>query len=167
MKKYKNADSFVQRKAEKELFKQFVTNKKEKYNYNDNDIEQNKRIWLNDDDDDNNYIEPDIYSKKYGIVGEIHTHLGALKSAQAHKVAADILKMLVVEKFYGKELTKYIVVCSEEEKKQLTESKSHLAFTIKYYGIKVEYYPLSAELQQELEETVKKQDLYGKEAIDA
>lgn len=154
MKKFANADSSVQCKAEDFLFDKF----KAQYGYDD--LKQNQRFWLNEEEND--FVIPDFYSEKHGIVGEIHTHLGALKPAQKHKVEADILKMLTIEKACGKKFTKYIIVCSEKEKEQLTESNSYLAFTIKFYDIKVEYYPLSDELQAELEETVRKQDMYGK-----
>ena len=159
---FKNADSSVQRNIEKVLVEEFKKAHQEEFIFNDCDKLDNQKVWLDIENDD--YIEPDIYSEEHGIVGEIHTHIGALKSAQKHKVSADILKMLTLERACGKELKKYIIVCSEEEKEQLTKSNSHLAVSIRFYNINVEYYPLTAELQTKLEDAVKKQNMYGKKS---
>lgn len=35
------------------------------------------------------YISPDFYSEKSKVIGEIHSHIGRLKSAQMHKIAKD------------------------------------------------------------------------------
>ena len=161
---FKNADSSVQREIEKVLVEEFRKAHQEEFKFDVLDKLGNKKVWLDIENDD--YIEPDIYSEEHGIVGEIHTHIGALKSAQKHKVSADILKMLTLEKACGKKLKKYIIVCSEEEKEQLTKSNSHLAFSIKFYNIKVEYYPLTAEHKAMLEDAVKKQNMYGKKLDD-
>jgi len=44
------------------------------------------------------HIEPDFYSEQDKIVGEIFAHQGKTKGGQNHKVAQDILKMLLLEK---------------------------------------------------------------------
>jgi hypothetical protein len=109
------------------------------------------------------YIKPDFYSEEKRIVGEIHTHKGRLKPAQRHKVAGDVLKMLLLDKVHDTTYTKYIVVCSDEEEKQL-KGDSHLAFTLKTFKIEVKKITLSEELDKKLEETMKNQDMYGKGA---
>ena len=153
MTKFMNGDSSTQQEIENDLFKAFC----EKYHYDT--LEQNPTIYLNEEK--TVYIKPDFYSEEKRIVGEIHTHKGKLKPAQRHKVAGDILKMLLLDKVHGTEYEKYIVVCSDEEEKQLNGS-SHLAFTLKSFGIKVKKIALSEELDKKLEETMKNQDMYGK-----
>ena len=161
MEKFANADASVQRDIEGRLIEEFKKAHQEEFGFAADDVIKGRKVWLNEEDND--YMLPDIYSEKYAIIGEIHTHLGSLKPAQKHKVAADILKMLTLEKACGKELKKYIIVCSEKEKEQLTKGSSHLVFTIKLYKINVEYYPISADLKNKLEEAMKKQDMYGKD----
>lgn len=153
MTKFMNGDSSTQQEIENDLFKAFC----EKYHYDT--LEQNPTIYLNEEK--TVYIKPDFYSEEKRIVGEIHTHKGRLKPAQRHKVAGDILKMLLLDKVHDTTYTKYIVVCSDEEEKQLKGS-SHLAFTLKTFEIEVEKITLSEELDKKLEETMKNQDMYGK-----
>ena len=43
------------------------------------------------------YIHPDFYSEENRIIGEIFAHIGDLKTGQKHKIAHDILKMLLLE----------------------------------------------------------------------
>ena len=153
MTKFMNGDSSTQQEIENDLFKAFC----EKYHYDT--LEQNPTIYLNEEK--TVYIKPDFYSEEKRIVGEIHTHKEKLKPAQRHKVAGDILKMLLLDKVHYTTYTKYIVVCSDEEEKQLKGS-SHLAFTLKTFEIEVEKITLSEELDKKLEETMKNQDMYGK-----
>lgn len=154
MTKFMNGDSSTQQEIENDLFKAFC----EKYHYDT--LEKNPTIYLNEEK--TVYIKPDFYSEEKRIVGEIHTHKGRLKPAQRHKVAGDILKMLLLDKVHDTKYKKYIVVCSDEEEKQLKGS-SHLAFTLKTFEIEVKKIALSEEQEKELEETMKKQDMYGKE----
>ena len=155
MTKFMNGDSSTQQEIENDLFKAFC----EKYHYDT--LEQNPTIYLNEEK--TVYIKPDFYSEEKRIVGEIHTHKGSLKPAQRHKVAGDVLKMLLLDKVHDTTYTKYIVVCSDEEEKQLKGS-SHLAFTLKTFEIEVEKITLPEELDKKLEETMKNQDMYGKGA---
>ena len=104
-------------------------------------------------------IKPDFYSEEQHIIGEIHAHLGKLKPAQVRKVATDVLKMLMFEKDYGEEFTKYIVVCDEEEEKQL-KGDSYLAEAITQYKIKVDCVDLSEKEKEKLEEAMKSQNLF-------
>ena len=106
-------------------------------------------------------ICPDFYSEKDLIIGEIHTHLGKLKSAQFHKIKGDILKMLLWEKCQGEtKYTKIIVVCNMDEFKQL-QGKSFVAEAIRQFDIKLEYVPLEKEQIVELEKAMRDQNLLG------
>lgn len=152
MTKFMNGDSSTQQEIEEYLFNKISEELGVKF-------EHNPTIYLNEEK--TVYIKPDFYSKEEKKVGEIHTHKGRLKPAQRHKVAGDILKMLLLDKVHDTTYTKYIVVCSDEEEKQLNGS-SHLAFTLKSFGIEVKKITLSEELDKKLEETMKNQDMYGK-----
>ena len=112
-------------------------------------LEKNKSIPLA-----NAHIEPDFYSSEFAIVGEIHAHIGKPKPAQSHKIANDILKMLLLEKVSGREYRKILVVCDVTEKKSL-EGKSSLAETIRQFGIEILYI--------ELDDAIKKQILDAQE----
>ena len=153
MTKFMNGDSSTQQEIEEYLFNKISEELGVK-------LKHNPTICLNEEK--KVYIEPDFYSEEKMKVGEIHTHKGRLKPAQRHKVAGDILKMLLLDKVHDTTYTKYIVVCSDEEEKQLN-GNSHLAFTLKAFGIKVKKIILPEELDKKLEETMKKQDMYGKE----
>lgn len=65
------------------------------------------------------YIQPDFYSESELVIGEIFSHIGKPKKGQDNKIANDILKMLLLDKFTGKIHRKIIVVCDEAEKKKL------------------------------------------------
>jgi len=80
------------------------------------------------------HIEPDFYSEQDKIVGEIFAHQGKTKGGQNHKVAQDILKMLLLEKMTGVTYRKYLVVCDEDMQKVLT-GKSALAESIRQFNI--------------------------------
>jgi hypothetical protein len=140
MAKFMNGDSSTQQEIEKYLFNKLPEELGVKF-------EHNPTIYLNEEK--TVYIEPDFYSKEERKVGEIHTHKGRLKPAQRHKVAGDILKMLLLDKVHGTKYKKYIVVCSDEEEKQLKGS-SHLAFTLKTFEIEVKKITLSEELDKSL-----------------
>lgn len=57
-------------------------------------LQRNPKVFLTE----GVHIEPDFYSKEAKIVGEIFAHHGKTKGGQNHKVAQDILKMLLLEK---------------------------------------------------------------------
>lgn len=102
-------------------------------------------------------IKPDFYSEAKKIIGEIHTHLGKLKPAQMHKVAADVLKLHLFDP--NNQYSKYYVVCSTEEYAQLT-GNSYLAEAIRQFGITVKYMELDTSIVEKLQDTMKKQNMY-------
>ncbi|MBR6717223.1 MAG: hypothetical protein IKI77_02635 [Oscillospiraceae bacterium] len=102
-------------------------------------------------------IRPDFYSESHKIIGEIHTHLGQLKSAQRHKVAADIMKLHLFDP--EQKYQKYYVVCSSAEW-DLLHGKSYLAAAVKQFGIKpMKYEPDDAE-RAALEDAMRKQNMF-------
>ena len=102
-------------------------------------------------------IKPDFYSEAKKIIGEIHTHLGKLKPAQKHKVAADVLKLHLFDP--NNQYSKYYVVCSTEEYAQLT-GNSYLAEAIRQFGITVKYMELDISIVEKLQDTMKKQNMF-------
>ena len=118
-------------------------------------IERNREIVLSQDPFVS--IKPDIYCEEPRIIGEIHSHLGKLKPAQLHKIATDILKMNLYEKSAGN-CKKYIVVCSEKEKEQLS-GNSFVAEAIRQYQVQVVYYELEEDMKIDLEKAMKKQNM--------
>lgn len=82
------SDSKVQREAEEIIFENLKSKLK------CNDLQSNVRILISKEN--NIWICLDFYSEENHIIGEIHTHLGKLKSAQLHKIEGDILKMPLV-----------------------------------------------------------------------
>lgn len=104
-------------------------------------------------------IVPDFYSEEKRIIGEIHTHMGKLKGGQPDKIASDILKMTLFEEVHGKKFSKYIVVCDEKEKEQLT-GISFLAEAIRHYDIHVLCFDIGADNYERLKATIKDQNHY-------
>lgn len=149
MDKFTNSDSSVQCEIENILFRivQSELNLK---------LEQNPIITLTKNSDIK--IQPDFYSYEAKVIGEIHSHIGKLKPSQFDKIAADILKMILLEKDFGEKFSKYIVVCSDDEKRQL-QGNSFLAEAIRQLKIEILFYELSESDNIKLENTIKKQNL--------
>ncbi len=103
-------------------------------------------------------IRPDFYSESAGVIGEVHTHYGKMRVGQRHKLAADILKMLAYEKDLGQKLEKYIIVCSEEEKRYL-EGSSYVAKAARMNDIHVIEYPLKGETEEKVRQAMLDEDL--------
>ena len=80
-------------------------------------VSRNPKIKMNNND--KVHIEPDFYSEEHSIIGEIFAHIGENKRGQSTKIANDILKMLLIEKDRCKSYRKIIVVCDEQEERDL------------------------------------------------
>ncbi len=102
------------------------------------------------------HVVPDFYSEEEHIIGEIHSHAGKLKSAQLHKIASDVLKMLLYEKTSGLNFDKYIVVCDKEEYDQLL-GKSALAESLRCFGVTVLLFELDNETREQLRKVMNAQ----------
>ena len=103
-------------------------------------------------------VAPDLYSESDKVIGEFYAHIGALKPAQKHKIAADALKMIMLEKDKGQKFRKIIFVCCDEVKKYL-EGKSYLAAALRTFGVKVEIIRLSEEQRQKIIAAQKRQKM--------
>ena len=95
------------------------------------------------------HIEPDFYSEEEKIVGEIFAHHGKLKVGQSHKVAQDILKMLLLDKMQGVTYRKYLVVCDKEIERALT-GKSALAESIRQFDVQLVCIVLPEDLRDKI-----------------
>lgn len=150
MNKRKLSDSTQQRKAEKEQIQRVSML------LNIPDLRENPTLQFKSDASVT--IKPDFYSESAGVIGEIHTHYGKMRVGQRHKLAADILKMLLFEEDLKKELKKYIIVCSEAEKRYL-EGNSYIAKAVKMHHINVVYIPLDAEREEKVRKAMLDEDL--------
>ena len=110
-------------------------------------FEKNPKLFLSDNAF--TYIQPDFYSHKECIIGEIFSHVGKPKKAQDNKIANDILKMLLFEKVAGKKYRKIIVVCDEAELKKL-RGLSALGESIRQFEIELLYIPIDPVLRDML-----------------
>ena len=110
-------------------------------------FEKNPKLFLSDNAF--TYIQPDFYSHKERIIGEIFAHVGKPKKAQDNKIANDILKMLLFEKVAGKKYRKIIVVCDEAELKKL-RGLSALGESIRQFEIELLYIPIDPVLRDML-----------------
>ena len=81
-------------------------------------------------------IRPDFYSEANRIIGEIFAHRGNVKVGQSHKIAEDILKMLLFEKDRGCSFKKILVVCSAELERYL-HGKSKMSAACQQFGIEI------------------------------
>lgn len=110
-------------------------------------LERNPKLYLSNDNQI--HIEPDFYSEKDLIIGEIFAHIGKSRKAQSNKIANDILKMLLLDKITGKKHRKIIVVCDETELKQL-RGKSALSESIRQFEVELLYIPISTDLRNKI-----------------
>ena len=94
-------------------------------------------------------IEPDFYSEKHHIVGEIFAHIGIPKRGQHNKIANDVLKMLLFDKMTGIIHRKIIVVCDAQEENAL-RGDSALAESIRQFGIELKRIDLDAETREKI-----------------
>lgn len=147
-----SSDSKVQRKTEEIIFENLKSKLK------CNDLQSNARILISKEN--NIWICPDFYSEEKHIIGEIHTHLGKLKSAQLHKIEGDILKMVLFEKCYnGERYRKMIAVCDIEEYNQLS-GNSFVAEAIRRFDIELHYASLEQTQINEIKQAMQEQNFY-------
>ena len=119
-------------------------------------LKGNKRRYL--DAENKVYIYPDFFSEREKVIGEIHAHIGRLKPAQQHKIAADALKMILHDKACGDEYHKYIAVCDISEYECLT-GESYLAKALREFEIDVLMVEIPENMRRRLRDAMKRQDL--------
>ena len=120
------------------------------------ELEETPKIYLAD-----THMEPDFFSEKAGVVGEIFSHIGKPKKAQDNKISNDILKMLLLDKLHNKNYRKIIVVCDDAELKQLT-GKSLVAESIRQFNIEIKKFDLSDEVRNRIIEAQNRQVMVNK-----
>lgn len=119
-------------------------------------LEQNPKLYISDNK--YTYIQPDFYSGKELVIGEIFAHIGEPKKAQGNKIANDILKMILLEKISGKKYRKIIAVCDETELKKL-KGKSVLSESIRQFGIELLCVDVSDELRLKIVKAQERQKM--------
>ena len=119
-------------------------------------LEKNPKLYLSNNE--YTYIQPDFYSEVEPIVGEIFAHIGNPKPAQNHKIANDILKMLLLEKITKQQYRKILVVCDEAEYKTLC-GRSALAESIRQFDIEVLFIEVDGAMKTQLLEAQQRQKM--------
>ena len=119
-------------------------------------LESNARVYLNDSH--KSYIEPDFYSEEFRIIGEIFAHIGSLKVGQKHKIANDILKMVLLEQATGKRYHKMIVTCDPEIVKYLN-GYSYIAESVRQFDIEIISFTLSDDMIASIASAQKRQKM--------
>lgn len=149
-KSYDNSKSDFQAKIEK------VQIKKLEENLNITGLANDSNICFKGDP--NSKIKPDIYSAEHLIIGEVYTHLGKLKSAQMHKVMADILKLILFKEDSGAEYKMYYLICDEDVRKSML-GNAVICNAVRLHRIEIVCFELDDALKATLKETMRKQDL--------
>lgn len=89
-------------------------------------------------------VKPDGVDQKRKIVVEVFARIGKLKSAQTHKVQADILKLVFIEKITGEQWRKIICFACPEAAAAL-QGQSWASEAVRAFGVEVHVVPLPPE----------------------
>ena len=146
----KNSRSDVQMSIEEDVIKGF----EQKMNLHDLKCE----AYLPFPGDASAKIRPDIYSEEHRIIGEVYSHLGKLKSAQMHKVQADILKMILYKDDSGIDFHMYYLVCDDGAADSI-RNNSVIKIALRREDFTLVVVPIDDEQRALLSSTMKKQDL--------
>ncbi|MEL7654300.1 MAG: hypothetical protein AAGU75_00140 [Bacillota bacterium] len=141
-----NSSSIVQREAEELTANQYSIE-------TGINFERNKQFRFN-----SNTADIDIYSEDHQIIGEIYSHVGKLKSAQADKVKRDILKLLYIDAKTDKTHNKLFIVNNQSTFDCLINN-SWLADAINTFGIKPVLVRIPQTMIDKLLAAQKEQDL--------
>lgn len=142
----KKSDSAEQQRAEEIIFEKIKP-------WLGVELERNPRIPVG-----TTYMEPDFYSRDAAIVGEIYAHIGRRHSGQNDKIAADILKMLLLEKLEGKRYRKIFAVCDEELYKKINNGiSSVLAVCFEQFGVEIKMIDIGDEAKDVIVAAQKRQ----------
>lgn len=144
MESREKSNSFEQQMAEQIIFEKVK-------NWLNKDLKENEKILVG-----KTYMQPDFYSKKDGIIGEIFAHIRKPKKGQDNKIANDILKMLLLEKLEKRTYRKIIVVCDEQEREKL-KGTFVLAECISQFDIEVKMIDIETDLRTMLIAAQKRQ----------
>jgi len=92
-------------------------------------------------------LRPDGVDLKNRVLVEAYAHIGNLKGAQVHKVRADLLKLLLLERKLGGTWRK--VLCfADESAAKTTRGNSWLADAIREFNIEVHVIALPTEIAE-------------------
>jgi hypothetical protein len=101
-------------------------------------------------------VKLDGFDKKRHVLCEVYAHLGVLKAGQRHKVAHDILKMLLVEKDQGGRPWRKICCFASKVPKELS-GNSWLAHAAKQFHVKFEAVGLTPSTVASLEKAQRRE----------
>ena len=99
---------------------------------------------------DSTVVKVDGVDEENRVLCEIYAHIGVLKGSQPDKVAADLLKMMLVEADKGGTWCKVFCFADEDASAKL-KGRSWLALAARQFGVKI----LTIELPKDLQDSVK------------
>jgi hypothetical protein len=83
-------------------------------------------------------IEVDGINYENRTLCEIYCHVGSLKASQRHKIAADILKLLLAEKALGRGKWRKIICLVDRKAAQSVQGRAWLSVAAHEMGIQIE-----------------------------
>jgi len=92
-------------------------------------------------------LRPDGVDLKNRVIIEAYAHIGNLHGAQTHKVRADLLKLLLLERKFGGTWRK-ILCFADDSVAKTTRGNSWLAEAIREFNIEVHVIELPAEIAE-------------------
>ncbi|MEZ5002897.1 MAG: hypothetical protein R2730_07655 [Chitinophagales bacterium] len=99
----------------------------------------------------------DFFNKKQTKFFEIYSGINEIKAGQKRKIAADILKLIYIEKLLEREIDKYLVLIDESIKCKLINGKSWLSKLIETYKIEVKVVDVGNNLMADVLKDKKRQ----------
>ena len=94
-------------------------------------------------------VKPDAVDMNKKIVVEVFARIGKLKSAQMHKVQADILKLAFIDKETGGDWRK-IICFGCKEAASFLQGQSWSANAAKSFGIEIKIFEMSGEQKESI-----------------
>lgn len=101
-------------------------------------------------------VQVDGYSSKAKVLCEAWAHIGAPKPAQKSKVMKDALKLIFIEKSFGKKFKKIIVFADEKARSSFI-GNNWMAECLKYFDINCELIKVSAKKKRLIKNAQKRQ----------
>jgi hypothetical protein len=92
-------------------------------------------------------VKLDGYSREHRVLAEAYAHYGELKPAQRQKIAADVLKMVYVERVLGGTWRKYLCL-ADGNAQDLVLRSGWLAEAARTFGIEARVYPLPLDVRK-------------------
>ena len=110
---------------------------------------------------DSTVVHVDGVDEENRVLCEIYAHIGVLKGSQPDKVAADLLKMMLVEADKGGTWRKVFCFADEDASAKL-KGRSWLALAASQFGIEIHTIELPKDLQDSVKSAQARQEMTNK-----